>query len=92
MTSESAQTIRNLVAGNAPTRKAVYSNPMVLRANAIVETLYPIMINAVPRPVTPFYAQVSNALQEEFHAVLTGKKTASDAAKAIEKKIKEIYE
>ena len=70
----------------------IRDSPTVLRANAIVETLYPIMINAVPRPVTPFYAQVSNALQEEFHAVLTGKKTAADAVKALERKIKEIYE
>ncbi len=91
MSSETAQIIRAIIGGNAPTRIAVYKNPAVLKANPDFKKYLPIMMNAVPRPVTP-YAEITNAMQEEFHAVLTGKKSAEQAVKDLEKRIKEIYE
>lgn len=91
LTSETAQVIRAIIGGNSPTRISVYSNPAALKANPSLKDYYPIMINAVPRPVTPWYAEITDVMQEEFHAALTGEKTPAEAVKDLEKKIKEIY-
>ncbi|AKI97601.1 ABC transporter substrate-binding protein [Kosmotoga pacifica] len=91
MTSEPAQLMRTIIAGTSPTRISIYSNPAALKANPALKDYYPIMINAVPRPVTPWYAEITDAMQEEFHAVLTGEKSASAAARDLAKRIKAIY-
>lgn len=43
--------------------------------------------NAVPRPVTPFYPAVTQAIQENAYAALKGEKSAKDALSDMQKSI-----
>ncbi|RKO22327.1 ABC transporter substrate-binding protein [Pseudarthrobacter phenanthrenivorans] len=43
--------------------------------------------NAVPRPVTPFYPAVTQAIQENSYAALKGEKSAKDALSDMQKSI-----
>ncbi|HQF34024.1 MAG TPA: ABC transporter substrate-binding protein [Petrotogaceae bacterium] len=92
LTSEVAQVLRVIVAGNSPTRIDVYTNAAALKANGDLTTYYPIMINAVPRPVTPYYAEITQILQKGFHSVVTNKSKPADAAKQMEAEIKKVYQ
>ena len=59
--------------GQYPTRPAMYesqelSEALTVPAAAVREVLQ----HAVPRPVTPVYAQLSEILQVQLHRALTG--------------------
>jgi multiple sugar transport system substrate-binding protein len=54
---------RAVKAGQAPVRRSLYEDPVVLRANPIYEKLGVILARAMPRPVTPLYAEISEKLQ-----------------------------
>jgi multiple sugar transport system substrate-binding protein len=71
---------RAQMAGQYPARRSLYDDARLARAlpgppadvRAIVQ-------RAVPRPVTPLYAELSAALQVQVHAALTGQKRPADA-------------
>ncbi len=64
--------------GVIPTRAALYSDPEVLKSYPYYKEFYNVFINAVPRPVSPMYPKISDAMQLGVHSVLTGEKTAKD--------------
>ena len=67
ITSEENQKFYMLTNGNPAAAEAVYDDPEVKKdwpmADAIVES----MEAAAPRPLTPYYTEVSSSLQREFH-------------------------
>jgi multiple sugar transport system substrate-binding protein len=67
ITSEENQKFYMLTNGNPAAAEAVYDDPEVKKdwpmAGAIVES----MEAAAPRPLTPYYTEVSSSLQREFH-------------------------
>jgi ABC-type sugar transport system permease subunit/ABC-type glycerol-3-phosphate transport system substrate-binding protein len=68
------------VAGQYPTRPALYDDPQMpelLRAPAA--DVRRIVEAAEPRPVTPVYTELSERLQVELHRALTGQKSAAAA-------------
>ncbi|SMB99418.1 carbohydrate ABC transporter substrate-binding protein, CUT1 family [Thermanaeromonas toyohensis ToBE] len=90
MTSDEAQKTSALMAGWLPTRKAVYSDTEVLSKNPHFKTLLEAFLTAKPRPVSPYYPQISDAMQINFHKALTGQISAEEAVKNVEKAITEI--
>jgi len=44
----------------------------VLAAQPVLAELYGVFAAARPRPVTPYYMMISQVLQSQFSAVLTG--------------------
>ncbi|MHB2015494.1 MAG: ABC transporter substrate-binding protein [Candidatus Xenobia bacterium] len=62
-----------------PTRTAVYQDADVLKQWPVMADFYKVMVHARPRPVTPYYSEVSDLLQSRVHAVLTGERGAADA-------------
>ena len=62
-----------------PTRMALYHDPDVVRAHPDFPVVYELMLNARPRPVTPYYLMLSTTLQPEFSAALVGVKTPREA-------------
>lgn len=86
-TSTEGQKIYATKASRLPTLKALYEDADVLKAAPQFKDLKAVVANGKPRPVTPFYAKVSDALQVEVHKALTGQKAAQaaldDAQKAI---------
>jgi multiple sugar transport system substrate-binding protein len=65
--------------GDYPTRPALYDDPRLARALAApLDQIRHAIENAVPRPVTPIYTELSGLLQVQIHRALTGQ--ASPAA------------
>jgi len=68
LTSEHAQTILARAFGRPPSRRAVYANSDV----PLLKLLSPLVEHARPRPVSPWYPRVSDALQGELSAIVSG--------------------
>ncbi len=92
MTSYRSQRDLALGAGFKPTRKAVYSDPDLTDKQPFIAELYPIIVNARPRPVTPFYSMISQVLQSEFSAAINGIRTPRRALARGEEEIAYILE
>ncbi|HEU4631287.1 MAG TPA: ABC transporter substrate-binding protein [Gemmatimonadaceae bacterium] len=68
------------VAGQFPTRRALFDDQRLARALAIpVDQARAVLERTVPRPVTPIYSQLSELLQIQLHRALTRQATP-DAA------------
>jgi len=83
LTSEASQAVLARAFGRAPARRALYRRddlPATRLLEGIVE-------HARPRPVSPWYPRVSDVLQGEFSAVVSGIRTPSDALSRVQKQI-----
>ena len=69
---------------------SIYDDADVLKANPFFAKLKPVFQTAQPRPVTPFYPDVSNAIQVRVHNALTGQATPSAALAALESDLQAI--
>jgi len=76
--------------GLSPPRRALYSDPELLAAQPFLEQLESVMESARPRPVTPLYIAISQVLQAEFSAAVSGARPAGDALAAAQAQIEEI--
>ncbi len=84
LTAPDAQRSVALEMGYNPTRRALYADGALVESRPLLKDLYPIFLAARPRPVTPYYLILSQALQPEVSAVVVGRKTprvALDAAR-----------
>ncbi len=61
------------------TLKSVYTDADVLAKTPFFAKVQPIVQNALPRPVTPFYPDVSNAIQLRIHQALTKQTSPASA-------------
>lgn len=90
LTGERGQKILAVKAGRAPTRKALYEDPDVLRANPHFSSMKQVFLTAYPRPRTPLYPAVSHVLQRYFSSAISSPRSrieaeAEDAAREIDK-------
>ncbi len=74
----------------APATAATYDDPDVIKALPFVPVLKQAILNAKSRPKTPFYNDVTTAIEEDSYQALQGKKTVDQALSDLEKKLKEI--
>ena len=72
------------------TLKSIYQDADVLKANPFFAKLEPVFETAQPRPVTPFYPDVSNAIQLRIHNALTGQATPAAALASLESDLQAI--
>lgn len=84
LSTKEAQAKLALELGLLPTRKSVYEMPEV-KANRIISDFKAVMENATPRPVFPQGGLIFEAMDRNFQAFYTGKKTAKEAVEAIVK-------
>ena len=66
----------------------VFTDPDVLRANPWLADALPVVETARPRPVTPMYRPISDALRLNTNAVMAGARTPEAALDEIEHRIK----
>ena len=59
-------------ASRLPARASLYEDEAVLAANPHFAAFYDVIINARPRPVTPFYTDVSDLVKTTMNAFLAG--------------------
>lgn len=84
LTSEEEEKAFCLSSSQPPTVKAVYSDADVLEAIPFYTDFYSIIENGKGRPVSPSYAELSDAIQRNVHAALTGEKSVEDALNALQ--------
>jgi multiple sugar transport system substrate-binding protein len=63
----------------AVTLQSIYDDPEVLQKVPLFKQLKPILQTALPRPVTPKYTDVTQAIQLHVHQALEGTKSPADA-------------
>lgn len=92
MTGEEAQKIQAIEGGNLPVRQNLYKDADVIKANPHFESMYDVLVNALPRPVSPFYPKISESIQINTHKFLMGEIDAKTAVENMAKEIQEILE
>src|SRR5664279_3764484 len=77
---EPAQQTYDLVKGtNAPVLSALYTDPALVKQFPYLPTLLASIKTAVPRPVSPFYPAVTEAIETNAYAALQGQKSTAKA-------------
>lgn len=72
LTSVEAQKQLNLEWGYTPTRWSLFNDPELLAASPVLAELKEALGDAVLRPLTPVYAQLSDLLYRQLNNVITG--------------------
>jgi multiple sugar transport system substrate-binding protein len=90
LVSPEAQKYLALSIGYKPARKSLYHDADLRREQPFIASLYDIFMQARPRPVTPYYMMMTQVLQPEFSAAITGIKTPEAALESAQKQITHI--
>ncbi|NUP75716.1 MAG: ABC transporter substrate-binding protein [Sinomonas sp.] len=72
----------------APAGEAAYSDPDVLAKMPFAKELLVSVKGAKPRPVSPVYSQISEAIYKNVYSVLSGTSSTEDAVKKMADQIK----
>ena len=59
-------------------------SPRLRAKNPFFGKMQPVLQNALPRPVTPFYPDISNAIQQRVHSALTKQSSVTDALSGLQ--------
>ncbi len=89
-TSAAEQKVLHFRNGRIPTRRALFADPDILRESPYYTQLYGILLTARPRPITPRYAEISDALQVHLSAALVGRERPAAALHAAADRLREI--
>jgi multiple sugar transport system substrate-binding protein len=90
LTSYDAQKTLSLTVGYKPTLKALYKDAELNRAQPFTTGLYDVFQQASPRPITPYYLMISQVIQPEFSAVISGIKEPEEALGSAGRQIEHI--
>jgi multiple sugar transport system substrate-binding protein len=71
----------------APVLTALYADPTLVAKSPYLTVLKTSILNAVPRPVTPFYPAVSKAVQDNSYAAIKGEVPVETALADMQKAI-----
>lgn len=92
MTSHDTQKFLALNAALAPTRRSVYHDPDVQEKMPHLEAFLPAFEKARPRPLSPVYPMISQALQRFFSQSIVEKKSnIEDMAQATSEDIEKLF-
>lgn len=90
LTSYESQKQLFLKSGYTPTSTALFTDSEILKASPNITELKRALDFTKTRPETPLYAQISNVLQKQLNAVLTGNKSAEEAMQLAQNKSEKI--
>lgn len=90
LTSPDTQRRIAMELGYNPVRRALYTDESLLELRPLLKDLYPILLGAKPRPVTPYYLLLSQAVQPEVSAVVVGRRSPAEALDAIRRRVDQI--
>jgi multiple sugar transport system substrate-binding protein len=79
LTSHEAQAMLAAEYGRNPARRSPYDDPRVRERAPFVASLLPLVERARPRPVTPYWALITDAIQGELSAAVSGIRSPADA-------------
>lgn len=87
LVSEEAEKTFTLRSSQPPTVKAVYSDAEVLEQIPFYSDFFSIIENGKSRPISPMYAEVSDAIQRNVHSALTGEVSVEDALNTLQSEL-----
>ncbi len=90
LASSASQKFLALKVGYHPTRKSLYQDRELAKAQPLLPRLQGIFMEASPRPVTPYYLMITQVLQPEFSAALSGIKSPEEALRSARKQVEHI--
>lgn len=90
MVSEKAQRMELTQRSLAPVLASLYEDPKLIEQFGYLPTLKKSIATAEPRPVTPYYNEISLAIQEHSYAALQGEKSVDQAITDMEVELKRI--
>lgn len=90
LTSKESQKTLALTIGYKPTRRSLYSDPDLKRQQPFITGLHDILMKARPRPVSPYYMMITQILQPEFSAAISGIKTPAEALMSAQRQVQHV--
>ncbi len=86
------QKVRALEGSYLPTRTALYNDPEVRENVPVVPLAEQALKNTRPRPVSPYYSDMSLEMAEQFNASLTGDITPDEATQNLQTSLEEFIQ
>ena len=90
LTSPESQKTLALTIGYKPTRKSLYNDKDLMSEQPYIAGLYDVFMKARPRPVSPYYMMMTQVIQPELSAAISGIKTPEEALSAAQEQIDHI--
>ena len=90
--SEDFQRDLAVEASRLPARASLYEDEAVLEANPHFAEFYDVIVNARPRPVTPFYTDVSDLIKTTMNAFLAGSMDVDEALEEMQFGLEDILQ
>lgn len=90
MVTEKVQRMELVKMAHAPVLASLYDDPELVKQFPYLSTLKQSIATAEPRPVTPYYNEISLAIQEHTYAALQGEKSVDQAITDLEAELKRI--
>jgi multiple sugar transport system substrate-binding protein len=92
MTAPEQMKYRALEATLLPARKSLYEDQEILSKVPVIKLGKDVIDNTKPRPVSPYYSDMSLKMQEEFNSSLKGDVSPQQAAKTLQKELASIQQ
>ena len=92
MTSEESQKLQTLSASTLPTLNALYEDREIRKVLPVITLSEEALRNARPRPISPYYSQISRTMAEQFNKVLTGAASPEQAVETLQSELQQIIE
>jgi len=92
MTSEESQKLHTLSASTLPTLNALYEDREIRKVLPVITLSEEALRNARPRPISPYYSQISRTMAEQFNKVLTGATSPEEAVETLQSDLQQIIE
>jgi multiple sugar transport system substrate-binding protein len=92
VTASEQQKFRALEGSYLPTISDLYDDPEIQDSVPVVALAKEALQHTLPRPVTPYYSDMSLEMAEQFNASLTGDLTPEEAARTLKKSLESIIQ
>lgn len=92
VTASEQQRLRALEGSYLPTKSALYDDPEIQEKVPVVALAKEALQHTRPRPVSPYYSDMSLEMAEQFNASLKGVTTPEDAARTLKRELESIIQ
>jgi multiple sugar transport system substrate-binding protein len=92
VTASEQQKFRALEGSYLPTRSALYDDPEIQDSVPVVALAKEALQHTRPRPVSPYYSDMSLEMQDQFNASLSGETTPAEAARTLKSELENIIQ
>jgi multiple sugar transport system substrate-binding protein len=92
LTASEQQRFRAVEGSFLPTRSALYDDPEIQDSVPVVALAKEALQHTRPRPVSPYYSDMSLEMQEQFNASLSGDTPPEEAARTLKSEFENIIQ